>query len=308
MRDHHADPQAIMNAHAQSFSWAARFLSRDARPQAAQLYAFARLMDDLVDEPAMGSINERMAQFELNRSHVLGEVSATSRSHQVGAMLQSLGVDTQVLQSFLDALQADAQPRQLQSMADVLGFAYGVAGTVGQMMRPILGASVHAERYAVALGMGMQLTNIARDVMEDAQRGRCYLPAQWLPCDWQLAKLLEDCPNTRSQAFEAIRRLLKEAEFFYAMGEQGFNAIPMPNRRAVQIACALYRGIGRKIMLTPEPHYWRQRTQIGAGVKVLRVLQVLLGMHGEPARAVPSAMQEHQGQLKLIPGFPQVWP
>lgn len=308
MRDHHADPQDIMDAHAQSFAWAARFLSRDARPQAAQLYAFARLMDDLVDEPAMGSVNDRMAQFELNRRQVLGELSVDSRSHQVGTMLQSLGVDTQVLESFLDALKADAQPRQMQSMADVLSFAYGVAGTVGQMMRPILGASLHSERYAVALGMGMQLTNIARDVMEDAQRGRCYLPAQWLPHDWQLAKLLEGCPSTRSQAFEAIRLLLKEAELLYAMGEQGFDAIPRGNRRAVQIACVLYRGIGRKIMVTPEPVYWRQRTQISAGVKALGVLQVLLGMHGEPARVVLSALQEHQGQLKLIPGFPQVWP
>ena len=80
MRDHHADAQAIMDAHAKSFSWAARFLSRDARIQAAKLYAFARLMDDLVDEPELGSLDERMALFCENRAQVLGASSVQGRA------------------------------------------------------------------------------------------------------------------------------------------------------------------------------------------------------------------------------------
>ena len=310
MRGFSADPQAIMDAHAKSFSWAARFLSRDTRLQAAQLYAFARLMDDLVDEPALGSLHDRLALFDANRQQAICDmgtgIGLGSGSYQVGRMLKVLGVKDEVLASFLDALQADAQPRHLQSMSDVLGFAYGVAGTVGQMMRPMLGASVHTERYAVALGMAMQLTNIARDVLEDAQRGRCYLPAQWLPDDWQLAKLLAGCTTTRTQAFEATKKLLAEAELLYALAEQGFDAIPLPNRRAIRIACVLYRGIGRKITATAEPLYWQGRVHLGPGHKALAVTRVLLGIHGKSAPSNTNALREHLGALQQIPGFPKM--
>lgn len=307
MRDHQADAQAIMDAHAKSFSWAAKFLARDARSHVAQLYAFARLMDDLVDEPSLGSLVQRMAQFDANRDQVLGLSVEVGRSQDVGKMLKSFDVDARVLQSFLDALQADASSRHLQTLPDVLGFAYGVAGTVGQMMRPILGAHVEAERYAVALGMAMQLTNIARDVLEDAHRGRCYLPAQWLPADWQLSKLIDGCPATRRQAYAATQRLLVEAEPLYALAEQGFDAIPMPNRRAVRIACVLYRAIGRKISATPEPLYWPQRVHLGVGAKVLVVLRDVLGRHGHSVHVVSTALQEHQDALQRIPGFPRMW-
>jgi 15-cis-phytoene synthase len=305
MRDFKADPQTIMDAHAKSFSWAARFLSRDARVQAAKLYAFARMMDDLVDEPALGSEAERLAQFEVHRQHVLGLSQQSGRSEEVGQMLMGLGVDSEVVFSFLDALQADAAPRHLQSLPNVLGFAYGVAGTVGQMMRPILGAQPQADRYAVALGMAMQLTNIARDVLEDAQRGRCYLPAQWLPADWQLADLMQGQALARQQAFEAIERLLAEAEQLYGLAEQGFHAIPLPNRRAIEIACVLYRGIGRKIVRTGSNAYWQQRVQLSKWEKIKGVVQVLVGNTKHAAQPAADVLQTHQGALQRIPGFPR---
>jgi 15-cis-phytoene synthase len=303
MRDFKADPQAIMDAQAKSFSWAARFLSRDARAQAAKLYAFARLMDDLVDEPGLGSEADRMAQFEARSQHVLGLTNDTGRSHEVGQMLLSLRVNQQVVCSFLDALKADAQPRHLQSLSDVLGFAYGVAGTVGQMMRPILGAAPEAERYAVALGMAMQLTNIARDVLEDAQRGRCYLPAQWLPEDWQLADVLQGQTLARQQAFAAIERLLLEAEQLYTLAEQGFAVIPASNRRAIQVACVLYRGIGRKILRTGSSAYWQQRVHLSKWEKIKGVAQVLFGGARPAQKPAADALQVHQGVLQSIPGF-----
>jgi 15-cis-phytoene synthase len=306
MRDFKADPQAIMDAHAKSFSWAARFLSRGARAQAAKLYAFARLMDDLVDEPALGSEAERLAQFEAHRQHVLGLSQEMNRSQEVGQMLLGLGVDGLVVRSFLDALQADAQPRHLQSLPDVLGFAYGVAGTVGQMMRPILGAQSQADRYAVALGMAMQLTNIARDVLEDAQRGRCYLPAQWLPADWQLANLMQGQALARQQAFAAIEKLLAEAEQLYGLAEQGFHAIPLPNRRAIEIACVLYRGIGRKIVRTGADAYWQQRVHLSKWEKIKGVVQVLSGSTKHAAQPAADVLQAHQADLQRIPGFPRV--
>ncbi len=304
MRDFGADPQAIMDAHARSFSWAVRFLDASARKYATQLYAFARWMDDLVDEPSLGSQDERMALFEEHRQQILNHISQAGRSAETGQMLRGLGVDSQVIGSFLDGLQADAQPRHLQSLPEVLSFAYGVAGTVGQMMRPILGAERSAERHAVVLGMAMQLTNIARDVLEDARRGRCYLPAQWLAADWQLANLLEGHAASRQQAYAAIVRLLAEAEALYALAEQGFAAIPTPNRRAIQIACVLYRGIGRKILRTPESVYWQQRMHLGRWEKMRCIAQVMLGLSGGKNEPSADALQAHHSVLQRIPGFP----
>jgi phytoene synthase len=218
-------------------------------------------------------------------------------------MLRALGVQPQVMASFLDTLAADAKPRHLQNLSEVLHFAYGVAGTVGQMMRPLLQASPQAERHAVLLGMAMQLTNIARDVMEDAQRGRCYLPAEWLPADWQLSRLLESCSTTQAQAFRAVQQLLAEADALYALAELGFDAIPLPNRRAIKIASALYQAIGHKIMVTQPAMYWQQRVQLGKTEKARLVVRVLFG---KSVRASSNALNATQTQLlHHIPGFPK---
>lgn len=311
MRNFKADPQAIMDAHAKSFSWAARFLSRQARAHAAQLYAFARLMDDLIDEPSMGSEQNRMAQFEVHCLQMLAPAAHESVGQSVGLMLQAFGVEQQVKQSFLDALRADAQPRQLQSLLDVMRFAYGVAGTVGQMMRPILGAEPEADRYAVALGMAMQLTNIARDVLEDAQRGRCYLPADWLPHDFQLSALMDGEPQARQHAFVAIDRLLQEAEQLYALAERGFSSIPHENRRAIEVACFLYRGIGRKILHRGMQVYWQRRAHLSAWEKLRCVMQVWVGRSSQVSQvAVQKSADpfvQYQADLQGIPGFPRAW-
>jgi 15-cis-phytoene synthase len=303
MRDFKPDPQAIMNAHAKSFSWAAKFLSPQAKQQAAQLYAYARLVDDLVDEPSLGEEVERMALFEANCQSVLGKSAVVPPSVALGQMLTCAGVDQQVICSFHEALRADAQPRHLQSLSDVLSFAYGVAGTVGQMMRPILGAQPQADPYAVALGMAMQLTNIARDVQEDAQRGRCYLPRQWLPENWQLAGLLSGDIQARQSAFVAIERLIAQAEQLYAYAEQGFVAIPERNRRAIEVACVLYRGIGRKI-LSESPMYWQRRVHLSRWEKVSAVCQVMLGYADQRKPSPAHALQLDQHDLQRIPGFP----
>jgi 15-cis-phytoene synthase len=295
-------PQAIMNAHAKSFSWASRFLTRGTRRQAAHLYAFARLMDDLVDEPRLGSFVQRLHAFQQYSEAVLGSNMSLEHSFQVGQMLREQGVSQEVIISFLDALQADAQARHLNTLDDVLAFSYGVAGTVGQMMRPLLGAHLSADRFAVALGIAMQLTNIARDVLEDAQRGRCYLPAQWLPANWQLQDLVAGDHTTQTEAFKAIERLLREAEGWYALAEEGFEAIPAANRRAIRVAMALYRGIGRKILSVGQQAYWGQRVHLSKWEKIGVIAQMAWPDRVTQPKQSQSLLPSPR--LLSIPGFP----
>ena len=247
-----ARSQAVLDRHARSFSFAANFLSKSVRREVAVLYAFARAADDLCDEEILGSHDHRMqmlgtmsrAVFETmdTRSCDAADQLATS----VGALLAARRVDTSVTSYFLDSLREDSVPRHIRSTGELLRFAYGVAGTVGQMIRPVLGAPAHAERYAMALGVAMQLTNIARDVVEDAARGRCYLPADWGANPQMMAN-----PQTgeqKAQAFSMLQKLLALAEDFYAYAENGLFHIEARNRRAIRIALVLYRAIGRKIL------------------------------------------------------------
>jgi 15-cis-phytoene synthase len=298
-------PQAVMNAHAKSFSWAARFLAPTTRAQVASLYALARLLDDWVDEPSLGDLAFRLNQFDVSAASFLGTSSAHALAFETGEMLLGQGVAPQVLETFVHSLRDDAQERHLQTSAELLAFAYGVAGTVGQMMRPLLGASPAADSAAVALGMAMQLTNIARDVMEDTKRGRCYLPREWLPADWQLSQLLAHESTACTTAYEAVQRLLAQAEVFYAQGQQGLMHIPARNRKAIRIALLLYRAIGRKILSQGAAYLHSGRVHLNPMAKLGWIASALWPWPSRiQTRQEMDSMAQARPALLLIPGFP----
>ena len=303
-----ADPLALMGRHAKSFSWAARFLSASARHDAALLYALARVADDLADEEHLGSLQERRAALQALRVQALLPVppaqgqSQQSLANQTGSMLRQYGVPDAVLATLLDNLQLDAGPRQLRSTDDLLCFAYGVAGTVGQMMRPVLGAPPAVDAYAITLGVGMQLTNIARDVVEDAQRGRCYLPAQWGVTLGSMSA--PQSAAQRAHAFAALQRLLALADDFYDFASVGIKAIPRRNRRAIRIAAALYQGIGHKILRRGPDLYWQGRVFLTRPEKVKVLAQTLLLPEMPKGSIARDVWNNDLSHLAGMPGFP----
>lgn len=305
--------QKVMDTHARSFSSAAVFFSAAARADAALLYAFARAADDLCDEESLGPLAERMQTFARLgwcAQHVREESSTGSdaMASAAGRVLQRHGLHPQVLAHFLQGLRDDAGPRQLQTTDELLQFAFAVAGTVGQMMRPVLGAPIEVERYAIALGVAMQLTNVARDVEEDALRGRCYLPAQW-DRQWHLEAGLTTAAQ-RTRAFSMVRRVLVLADDFYAFAAQGLAAIPTRNRRAIRIAMALYQGIGHKILTLGPERYWQGRVHLTRIERSSRIVRAILrGGRGEssgtdpqvnPGSAVAAHFLQRQMNLQLL--------
>ena len=297
------DPQAVMDHHARSFSWAARFLSPSARRDAALLYAFARTADDFADEADLGSLQERSASLQELRSQALHPApSADSLANQTGRMLRGYSVPDAVLQTLMDSLQADADARQIDTTDNLLRFAYGVAGTVGQMMRPLLGAPPGADAYAIALGVAMQLTNIARDVVEDAQRGRCYIPSEWGVTLRSMSA--PQSATERTVAFGALKRLLALSDDFYAFSHAGMSVIPRHNRRAIRIAAALYQGIGHKILRQGSHHYWQGRVFLTRSEKIKLLAQTLL-LPQLPGKAVArDVWHDDLAHLAGVPGFP----
>ena len=304
------DPQAVMDRHAKSFSWAARLLSAEARRDAALLYAYARAADDFADEVRLGSLEQRIHALGEMRRGALCAGSGSQASDgeglavKTGSMLRNHSIPASVLENFMDSLQADSHARHLESTEDLLHFAYGVAGTIGQMMRPLLGAAPVADRYAIALGIAMQLTNIARDVVEDAQRQRCYIPAQW----GVTLRLMANPSNPAEKllAFSALQRLLALSDDFYAYAHSGFGAIPSHNRRAIRAAAALYQGIGKKILERGIDHYWSGRVYLSRVEKMKTVARVLFSDSSPAGFSVRDVWSDDLSHLAGVHGFPTV--
>ncbi len=297
------DLQSVMNHHAKSFSWAARFLSSSARRDAALLYAFARTADDLADELDLGSPQQRTAALEELRRNALEFVSPDgSLGKKTGCMLRSYGLPNAVLETFMESLQTDADARQIDSTENLLRFAYGVAGTVGQMMRPLLGAPSSGDAHAIALGVAMQLTNIARDVVEDAERGRCYIPSNW----GVTLRSMSDpqSGSERAVAFQALQRLLALSDDFYVFARAGLPFIPRHNRRAIRVAAALYQGIGHKILRQGSDRYWQGRTFLTSAEKLKLIGKTLLLPELPAKRQARDVWRTDLAHLVGLPGFP----
>jgi 15-cis-phytoene synthase len=293
----------IMRRHAKSFDWAARFLAPTTRSDTTLLYAFARIADDLADEPGLGSLEHRLASLARLRAGLFEPRSADALASAVAGLCQRHALPASLLDCFLGSLQADAHPRRLHTEQELLAFAYGVAGTVGLMMRPILGAPPAADPHALALGIAMQLSNVARDVAEDAARARVYVPSSYAATSAANAAAAD-----RATGFVAITRVLALAEEFYTFAEQGLHLIPRRNRRAVSIALVLYRAIGRKILRRGPELCGQGRTHLNALEKLGLIGALLLGRQrpgraaasAQPGAAWPVALQA----LRLLPGFP----
>jgi 15-cis-phytoene synthase len=295
-------PQQVLSHHGKSFALGARFLSKTTRHDVTLLYAFARVADDLADEEHLGSLPERMAQLQaMHRDALRPDAHSTELAHEVGRMLARCGAQSEVLAHFLTSLQQDSGSRHIETEQELMQFAHGVAGTVGQLLCPLLGAPAHAQRYALALGMAMQLTNIARDVVEDAARGRCYIPAQWGVSMQALAK-----PQSSEQAvlsFAAIKQLLALADELYAFAAGGIAQIPQRNRRAIVVASALYRAIGQKILQRGAAQYWQGRCSL-SGWEKCRVLAKSMGASQPVTQSSQEFAQVTLKHLGHLPGFP----
>ena len=271
---------ALMRARGKTFAWSARALTRDARFDAALLYAFARRADDIADEEESASLTSRQqALARLIADCERGESTDAACSAAL-EVVQRRSVSPTVLVHLLQSLEQDMQPRVLQTEAELLRYAYGVAGTVGLLMRPIVGAAAHADAHAVALGLAMQLTNIARDVYEDAARGRVYVPAEFFNIALAPAptpeQLLLASPAVLKNLEQALARVLALADQLYAFAGSGLAQIPARNRHAISLAAQLYRQIGVKLQRAPLAQTWGGRVSVNATEKAWISLQVLL--------------------------------
>jgi len=236
---------AVLKLHGRSFHFASRLLGRVYRARAARLYAFCRYVDDLADEAKdMQLAAQELEQLE--KSLKIGRSDQPCVASMI-ALMQELSIPMAPVQSLIDGVRSDLSPRRINDEAELLCYSYQVAGTVGLMMCVLLDVT-HEEAwpFAVDLGIAMQLTNIARDVGEDAAKGRVYLPAQWLG-DISAADITNPSPMQAESLRKATKRLLNLSQNYYQSGLDGVVYLPLTARYGIVAAAKVYREIGQVI-------------------------------------------------------------
>jgi len=172
----------------------------------------------------------------------------------------------------LEGFAMDVRGRTYDELADTLEYCYHVAGVVGVMMAHVMGAEGEDTlNRACDLGIAFQLTNISRDVIEDADSGRVYLPADWLRQAGVEPERVSELDN-RDAVFSVVARMLEEAERYYASAKEGLRSLPFRSAWAIATARGVYRDIGRKVLLRGG-HAWDDRTSVSRRRKVFRALR-----------------------------------
>ena len=243
--------ERLMRGGSKSFFAASLVLPGRVRAPATALYAFCRLADDTIDihSEAHGGPAGAIAHLhERLRRIYAGTPLPVDADKALAAVVVRFQIPRALLLALLDGFQWDMADRRYDTLADLHGYAARVAGTVGAMMALIMGArSPQALARACELGVAMQLTNIARDVGEDARLGRLYLPRAWMreagldPDAWLRA------PKFNAALGAVVARLLNAAEELYQRAELGIAELPRDCRPAIQAARLVYAEIGREV-------------------------------------------------------------
>ena len=222
---------------AKSFNWAGFFLPKKIYSDCAKLYAFCRVLDNIADEKT--DLESKIKRFNKMRIFLkesydtkIKEVHSFNESekiiHDVIKLAENNNIKRIILEDLVDGVASDLKKKiHIRSVKDLLIYSYRVAGTVGLMMSKLLMVNDRrALKGAIDLGIAMQLTNIARDVIEDKKMNREYIKPD----------------------FENIQATLKLAEMFYESSFTSIQKIPFKYKFSIIVARRIYRQIGRKIL------------------------------------------------------------
>ncbi len=224
---------------AKSFNWAGFFLPKNVYQDCSKLYAFCRVLDDLVDEKTdlelreerfneIKNIYKKTYEIDNNDRNILNQNKHGLIVNDMIDLAYNNNIKRIILEDLIDGVGSDLKQKvYLRSVKDLLVYSYKVAGTVGLMMAKILNVNdTRSLKGAIDLGIAMQLTNITRDVIEDKKMNRQYIKPD----------------------FENIEATLKLADMFYESSYTSIKKIPFKYRFAIIVARRVYREIGRKII------------------------------------------------------------
>lgn len=247
-----------------TFYQAARLLPAAVRDDVVHLYAFCRTVDDTADNTAEPIAERRDA---LSRIADALETADADALHATGWQLGRSECRLRAAAILVRAALADLQQVQPASVDGVVDYAFGVAGSVGLLMANVLRARGEGHAAAVALGCAMQLSNICRDVAEDAAAGRIYLPASTVSTQGVYRALQSGEADAVRAVWTATQQLLARADTLYALAYTGMWTLPWRTRWSILAAAMCYREIGVAVGRDVQ-RSWQCRTVVGRGRKL----------------------------------------
>ena len=269
--DYHIDnAKLVLKKNGKSFYWAGKFLPKECINRAAELYGFCRILDDIADNVEINSLKDLKnirSNIKTKSFRDLEKIYSIKYPKFLNSSSKKVVID------LIDGLILDQKAILFKKEEELIRYSYHVAGTVGIMMCDALKCDYSvAKSFAIDLGIAMQLTNIARDVLEDAKMGRRYLPGIWIqnisPKEIVLAAKTNDLKKIHIIS-KGVKKLLILAEQYYFSGERGFTFLPFKTRVAISIASGVYREIG--VQLENQNYNWQNGRQVTSTYKKIKI-------------------------------------
>ena len=241
----------LTRVHSSTFYMGSRLFPVKQRRAVSVIYAVCRSGDDAVDEaPTPALARERLDAWRQSVDNAYGGVISISEPLEVGLrwVLENYDVPKSAFEELYLGLASDLDFESFETMEELMLYCRRVAGVVGLLIAPIAGYSGGREtlQYALALGQAMQLTNILRDVGEDFDRGRCYLPNELLDKHGVSVEALR-CGEMSEEYIALLEELSHLTQRLYRLGWRGIPCLNGVAKTAVGVAALNYEGILRKL-------------------------------------------------------------
>ncbi len=224
------DNKEIIYKSSKSFFWASKFLSFEILQKVINIYSFCRIHDDLVDENLKFSDTDNKVKTEIE---------------ELKEVIKSYGISEDIISELILGINSDINFKRYKNNKELLRYCYRVAGVVGLMMTKALKIeSKEANFYAIDLGIAMQLTNISRDIIQDFNNHRIYLPED---TDITEETLSSKTYENNIKIKREVDKILLKSNIYYKSSLNGFRHIPIKSRLSILVALRIYEAIGLKI-------------------------------------------------------------
>ena len=245
----------LLKLHAKSFYWASFFLSKETYCKCSNLYNFCRTLDDIADSSE--KLERKRKNFSKFKNNFVKKSFDNLVVKSMWQVIDEENISEKVVLDLFDGIETDLNANvKINSKKELLIYSYRVAGTVGLMMSKILKVTdKESLKGAIDLGVAMQLTNIARDVIEDKNRNREYIKYN----------------------FSSIREVINNAEFFYQKSFLAISSIPLKSRFSVIVARRIYKKIGDYILKQENIENYNQAGKIYVPISA-KILETLLSI------------------------------
>ncbi len=276
---------------AKTFYFASLFFPNDLRTDIKTLYEFCRYVDDISDDS-----KKTVKAAKLKLKQIKNNLKMCKSDNKIVSELLSIcskyNIKTSIPMHLVDGVLGDLNEVNFKNNSQLIEYSYKVAGTVGLMMCGIMKVNNKTMKLrAIELGIAMQFTNIARDIKEDLDRNRIYIPQQLRSHKTKEFRSLPFNKSIQKQFSQDLEKLLNMADSIYSISWNGIIKLPLKFRVPIAIASFLYQSIGTKIR-SKNYDVWNQRVYLNLLEKFVRAIEILLKLVFDKNKRIDKVMDK----------------